>query len=88
MTLKKPPTGAESSASDELRNLAEEVDAAIDALARARASQSIPEIHVHVDAPRKESKAPASAPSTQWVKVAAAIGLPALLLEIVRRVLQ
>ena len=66
--------------SDSAKQYMDETDAALDRLKARRKLPTIPDVHVHLP-PQQPSKAPG------WVKLAAALGIPAILLEIIRRYL-
>ena len=77
------PAPTEPRRSDSLKEQMDATDRALDELKHRRELPTIPEVHVHVAQPSKPPEKAVAA-----VKIAAAIGLPALLLEIVRRLLQ
>ena len=55
-------------------------DAAIEALRHQEEQPTLPEIHLHIDPPEKSSV-------PGWVKIAVALGVPAVILELFRRFL-
>lgn len=76
-------TGADAwSRQNDLESAEELTNSAIASLRAYREEQkTLPEIHVHVDSKSEKSSRPL------WLTIAVSLGVPAILLELIRRIL-
>lgn len=80
----RPNSSRNTRPSDELAEQMAETDRALEAVRRRRELPTIPEVHVHVEREGQRQK-PDQVPP--WVKIAIALGAPALVAELIRRLL-